>query len=77
MTQGIHGAQRRLCLCDYVGPTPVPSLPDVSRFDAQGSTNFANWAALSNVLSLTNGSLLLLDPAASTRQSLFYRVVEH
>lgn len=47
----------------------------LANFDVHASTNLVNWAKLTNALSLTNGLLLLVDPAVYPQR--FYRVVEH
>ncbi len=49
---------------------------DLRLFEAQTSTNLLNWQTLPDVLSVTNGSLLLRDPAALVWPQRFYRVVE-
>ncbi len=47
------------------------------RFEAQASSNLVDWTSLPNSLSLTNGSLLLLDPSALNQPNRFYRIIEH
>ena len=50
---------------------------DLPKFEAQASADLVHWQTLPDVLSVTNGSLLLRDPAASQWPQRFYRVVEH
>jgi hypothetical protein len=49
---------------------------DLPGFQAQVSTNLVNWVTLSNSLSLTNGMLVLRDPASTNAPSRFYRIIE-
>ena len=49
---------------------------DLPGFQAQVSTNLVNWVALSNSLTLTNGMLVLRDPASTNAPSRFYRIIE-
>jgi hypothetical protein len=50
---------------------------DLPLFEAQVSTNLIHWLTLPDVLSVTNGSLLLLDAEAAQWPQRFYRVVEN
>jgi uncharacterized repeat protein (TIGR03803 family) len=60
----------------YVDGWPLqPS--DLSRFDAQVSSNLLNWKTLSNALTWSAGLLLLNDPGSSNQPARFYRVIEH
>jgi len=54
----------------FLAPGDLPS------FEAQVSTNLVNWTTLSNSLSVTNGLLLLRDPATPNSASRFYRIIE-
>ncbi len=54
----------------------VLELGDLPGFEARASTNLVDWTTLTNSLLLTNGSLLLLDPAAANHPSRFYRIRE-
>lgn len=49
---------------------------DLPGFEAQGSTNLIDWTPLPGTLSLTNGVLVLRDPAATNHPARFYRVRE-
>jgi hypothetical protein len=48
----------------------------LSRFTAQTSTNLLQWEPLTIPLTLTNGSILLLEPAPSSYPVRFYRIIE-
>jgi hypothetical protein len=50
---------------------------DLSGFTAQASSNLVNWVTLPNALSLTNGFLMLQDPAQSNYPARFYRIIEN
>ena len=50
---------------------------DLPLFEAQASTNLIHWQTLPDVMSVTNGTLLLRDASASQRPRRFYRVLEH
>jgi alpha-tubulin suppressor-like RCC1 family protein len=50
---------------------------DFPAFEVLASTNLADWVVLPDVLSLTNGSLLVRDPAVASLPRRFYRMVEH
>jgi alpha-tubulin suppressor-like RCC1 family protein len=50
---------------------------DLSAFTAQASSNLFDWVTLPNALSITNGLLMLQDPAQTTFSSRFYRIIEH
>jgi hypothetical protein len=45
-------------------------------FVAQASSNLVEWTSLTNVLSLTNGMLLIQDPRQSNYPARFYRLFE-
>jgi alpha-tubulin suppressor-like RCC1 family protein len=49
---------------------------DLASFQAQTSTNLLDWIILPNSLTLTNGSLLLIDPEAANYPQRFYRIIE-
>jgi alpha-tubulin suppressor-like RCC1 family protein len=49
---------------------------DLANFEAQASTNLANWVTLPGALSLTNGMLLLQD-GGSNYTARYYRIIEH
>ncbi|NOS71275.1 MAG: hypothetical protein HOP33_15250 [Verrucomicrobia bacterium] len=59
---------------DADGGELIPS--DLPLFEAQASTNLIHWQTLPDVLSVTNGSLLLRDVDANHWPQRFYRVVE-
>jgi hypothetical protein len=50
---------------------------DLSSFETQVSTNLLDWYPITLDWTLTNGSLLLSDPAYTNEQQRFYRVLEH
>ena len=50
---------------------------DLPGFTAQASSNLVNWVTLPNALSLTNGFLMLQDPAQSNYSARFYRIIEN
>jgi hypothetical protein len=50
---------------------------DLPAFEAQGSTNLVDWETLPGALTLTNGVLVVRDPAATNFPARFYRVIEH
>jgi alpha-tubulin suppressor-like RCC1 family protein len=49
---------------------------NLTNFSAQASTDLVNWVTLPNVLSLTNGMLLLQDSSSSNFTTRYYRLVE-
>lgn len=49
---------------------------DLDRFQAQAATNFADWVTLTGGLSVSNGTLLLIDSAGPFSRR-FYRVIEN
>ena len=49
---------------------------DLATFEVLASTNLTDWTPLTNVLSITNGSVLLQD-SRTNFPARFYRVVEH
>lgn len=54
-----------------------PLLPgDLPNFQAQATTNFVDWVALLNCLTVTNGTLLLVDPDSANYPRRFYRIIE-
>jgi hypothetical protein len=64
-----------LMSCDADGGALTPEdLPD---FEAQTSTNLTDWVTLSGALTLTNGSLVLLDCGSTNWPARFYRIIEH
>jgi hypothetical protein len=50
---------------------------DLAHFTAQASSNLVNWSTLPNALSITNGQLLLQDPAQTNVPARFYRIIEN
>ncbi len=52
------------------------SAGDLSRFEAQASTNLINWTTLPGALTLTNGSLRFND-LSSNAPMRFYRIIEN
>jgi hypothetical protein len=50
---------------------------DLAGFEAQASTNLADWVTLTNALKLTNGQLELHDADSTNHAMRFYRVLEH
>jgi hypothetical protein len=71
----LSGGGIAVCCRDADGA--VLALEDFLRFEAQASTNLVGWITLADALTLTNGSLLLRDPASANEPARFYRVVEH
>ena len=54
-----------------------PLLPsDLANFQVQATTNFVDWVALLNSLTVTNGMLLLVDPDSTNYPYRFYRMIE-
>jgi hypothetical protein len=53
------------------------SSADLAGFSAQVSRDLVDWTSLSNVLSVTNGGLMLVDPRATNGPRGFYRVLEY
>jgi hypothetical protein len=49
---------------------------DLSGFAALTSTNLLDWTPLAGALSITNGGLLLVDPAAAGYSDRFYRILQ-
>ncbi|MFN7140009.1 MAG: immunoglobulin domain-containing protein, partial [Limisphaerales bacterium] len=49
----------------------------LAKLDVLVSTNLLNWEVLTNSLSITNGTLRLLDPEAANSQERFYRIREN
>jgi alpha-tubulin suppressor-like RCC1 family protein len=49
---------------------------DLPNFQVQATTNFVDWIALPNCLTLTNGTLLLVDPDRANYPRRFYRIIE-
>jgi hypothetical protein len=52
------------------------SLPQLSIFRAQISSDLVNWLTLTNELLLMNGRLMLRDPIATNEPARFYRIVQ-
>jgi hypothetical protein len=52
------------------------SQDDLAGFVAQISTNLIDWDVLNQPLSLTNGTILLIDPQSTNYASRFYRILE-
>jgi uncharacterized repeat protein (TIGR03803 family) len=50
---------------------------DVSRFEAQASSNLVSWSTLSNSLTYSNGGLVLDDLSNTNQSTRFYRIIEH
>ena len=50
---------------------------DLPNFEAQASTNLADWVTLPGSLSLTNGMLELQDSSGTNWPARFYRLLEH
>lgn len=50
---------------------------DLVALEVQASTNLVNWATVTGVPALTNGSLVLHDPGSTNFPVRFYRMVEH
>ncbi|MEI9866433.1 MAG: LamG-like jellyroll fold domain-containing protein [Limisphaerales bacterium] len=50
---------------------------DLANFEAQTSTNLLDWMTLPDVLSFTNGTLLLQDNGQTNYPTRFYRLLEH
>jgi hypothetical protein len=65
----------QLTSTDVDGGLLQPS--DLANFEAQASTDLVNWVTLPNVLSLTNGMLLLQDNSQSNLTARYYRIIEH
>ena len=65
----------QLASTDADGGLLSPS--DLANFEAQASTDLANWVTLPNALSLTNGILLLQDGTQSNNPARVYRLLEH
>ncbi len=49
---------------------------DLANFQAQATTNFVDWVALLNGLTVTNGRLLLVDLDSTSYPRRFYRIIE-
>jgi hypothetical protein len=49
---------------------------DLPNFQVQASTNFVDWVALLNALTVTNGMLYLVDPDSANYPYRFYRIIE-
>jgi photosystem II stability/assembly factor-like uncharacterized protein len=71
----LPGAGLQLLFSDADGGA-VLTINDLASFDVLASTNFIDWAPLTNALSITNGSALLKDSRTGF-PARFYRVVEH
>lgn len=50
---------------------------DLPNFEAQASSDLQTWETLPDALSITNGVLLLNDPARTNYSTRFYRILEH
>ena len=50
---------------------------DMQNFEAQSSTNLVDWRSLPGALTLTNGTLTLMDTGNGDSPLRFYRIVEH
>ena len=56
--------------------TPLRSNLLHSHFTALASTNLSDWVVLPNVLSITNGFLMLQDSGQTNFPARFYRILE-
>jgi hypothetical protein len=54
----------------------VIPLGDLAGFQVLASTNLVNWQSISNVLTVTNGMLLLQDSEQGQYPNRFYRILE-
>lgn len=69
------GGAFQLSSTDANGGLLTPA--DLANLQAQASTNLTDWTTLSNALTLTNGVLMLSDPAATNTANRFYRILEN
>jgi photosystem II stability/assembly factor-like uncharacterized protein len=72
--QVLPGNQIRLLFADADGGAMLTT-NDLATFTVLASTNLVNWYAVTNALSLTNGSAVLLDTITNAPQK-FYQVLE-
>lgn len=72
-----RGADGSMAILSRDADDGALSALDLPMFEAQVSTNLVHWQVLPESLSVTNGSLLLRDPAALLWPQRFYRIVEH
>ncbi len=54
----------------------ILSAGDLSRFEAQASTNLVDWTTLPGALTITNGGLRFYDATTNAPMG-FYRIIEH
>jgi len=71
----LPGGAFQLSSTDANGGLLTPA--DLTNLQAQASTNLTDWTTLSNALTLTNGVLMLSDPAATNMTSRYYRIIEN
>ncbi len=69
------GGAFQLSSTDANGGLLTPA--DLANLQTQASTNLTDWTTLSNALTLTNGVLMLQDPAATNAANRFYRILEN
>ena len=69
------GGAFQLSSTDANGGLLTPA--DLANLQAQVSTNLRDWTTLANALTLTNGVLMLQDPAATNAANRFYRILEN
>jgi hypothetical protein len=70
----LPGSQIQLLFADADGGAMLTS-NDLATFTVLASTNLVNWFAMTNALSLTNGSAVLLDTITNAPRK-FYQVLE-
>jgi hypothetical protein len=54
----------------------LPTVSNLTNFEAQAITNLMDWTTLTNTLVLTTGAIQLQDPAAADIPKRFYRIIE-
>ena len=63
-------------IASYADGWPV-SPEELPGFEAQVTSNLADWATLTNSLTVSNSLLILRDTSSANQTARFYRIIQH